>query len=148
MKTSTRVAMPRPSGSKPRLKNWGLLTNNQMDEGISWLCLLWGGLDKSRHIVPTALLVRVLLLLNWLFNVTINDISVISVTAHRWEGGLKKKFDLRPGSQRHRHFVGFFKANMNSYILLQTAAIFFLSSLYLKQGIDSVYVMVGFICKG
>ena len=40
------------------------------------------------------------------------------------------------------------KANMNSYIQLQTAAIFFLSSLYLKQGIDSVYVMVGFICKG
>ena len=40
------------------------------------------------------------------------------------------------------------KANMNSYILLQTAAIFFPSSLYLKQGIDSVYVMVGFICKG
>ena len=41
-----------------------------------------------------------------------------------------------------------FKANMNSYIQLQTVAIFFLSSLYLKQGIDSVYVMVGFICKG
>ena len=41
-----------------------------------------------------------------------------------------------------------FKANTNSYMQLQTAAIFFLSSLYLKQGIDSVYVMVGFICKG
>ena len=41
-----------------------------------------------------------------------------------------------------------FKANMSSYIQLQTAAIFFLSSLYLKPGIDSVYVMVGFICKG
>ena len=40
------------------------------------------------------------------------------------------------------------KANMNSYIQLQTAAIFFHSSLNLKQGIDSVYVMVGFICKG
>ena len=47
-----------------------------------------------------------------------------------------------------RHFVGFFKANINSYILLQMAAIFFLSSLYLKQGIDSVCVMVGFICRG
>ena len=45
--------------------------------------------------------------LNWLFNVTINDISVIYVTAHRCAGGLKK-FDLRSGSQRHRHFVGFF----------------------------------------
>ena len=33
--------------------------------------------------------------------------------------------------------------NMNSYILLQMAALFFLLSLYLKQGIDSVYVMVG-----
>ena len=46
--------------------------------------------------------------LNCLFNVTINDISVIYVTAHRCAGGLKKKFDLRSGSQRHRHFVGFF----------------------------------------
>ena len=45
---------------------------------------------------------------NWLFNVTINDISVIHVTAHRCAGGLKKKLDLRSGSQRHRHFVGFF----------------------------------------
>ena len=30
--------------------------------------------------------------LNWLFNVTINDISVIYVTAHRCAGGLKNKF--------------------------------------------------------
>ena len=41
-----------------------------------------------------------------------------------------------------------FKADMKSYILLQTAVIFFLSSLYLKQDIGSVYVMVDFICKG
>ena len=34
--------------------------------------------------------------------------SVIYVTAHRCASGLKKKFDLRSGSQRHRHFVGFF----------------------------------------
>ena len=46
--------------------------------------------------------------LNWLFNVTINDISVIYVTAHGCASGLKKKLDLRSGSQRHRHFVGFF----------------------------------------
>ena len=61
--------------------------------------------------------------------VTCNDISVINVTAqmyrrieevvptvviyvtvqnvHRCAGRLKK-FDLRSGSQRHRHFVGFF----------------------------------------
>ena len=45
---------------------------------------------------------------NLLFNVTIYDISVIYVTAHRCAGGLKKKLNLRSGSQRHRHFVGFF----------------------------------------
>ena len=45
---------------------------------------------------------------NWLFNVILNDISVIYVTAHRCAGGLKKKLDLRSGSQRHRHFVWFF----------------------------------------
>ena len=40
------------------------------------------------------------------------------------------------------------KADMKSDILLQTAAIFFLSNLSLKQGIGAVYVMVCFICKG
>ena len=35
--------------------------------------------------------------MNWLFNVTINDISVIRVTAHKCAGGLKK-LDLRSGS--------------------------------------------------
>ena len=45
---------------------------------------------------------------NWLFNVTINDISVIYVTAHRCAGPPKKKLDLRSGSQCHRHYVGFF----------------------------------------
>ena len=33
--------------------------------------------------------------MNWLFNVTINDISVIHVTAHICAGGQKKKLDLR-----------------------------------------------------
>ena len=42
--------------SGPRTK--GVPTNNQRGRG-SGPCLLWGGLDKSRHIVPTALLVRV-----------------------------------------------------------------------------------------
>ena len=46
--------------------------------------------------------------LNLLLYVTINDISVIYVTAHRCAGGRKKKLDLRSDSQRHRHFVGFF----------------------------------------
>ena len=45
-------------------------------------------------------------MVNWLFNVTINDISVVYVTTHRCAGGLKK-WDLRSGSQRHRHFVEF-----------------------------------------
>ena len=35
---------------------------------------------------------------NLLFNVTINDISVIYVTTHRCAGGLKKELDLRSGS--------------------------------------------------
>ena len=46
--------------------------------------------------------------LNWLFNVTINDSSVIYMTAHICAGG-PKKLDLRSGFQRHRHFVGFFE---------------------------------------
>ena len=36
----------------------GVPTNNQRGRG-SGPCRLWGGLDKVRHIVPTALLVRV-----------------------------------------------------------------------------------------
>ena len=35
---------------------------------------------------------------DWLFNVTINDMSVMYVTAHRRAGGLKKKLNLRSGS--------------------------------------------------
>ena len=37
-----------------------------------------------------------------------NHLSVIYVMAHRCAGRLKKKLDLRSGSQRHRHVVGFF----------------------------------------
>ena len=47
-------------------------------------------------------------MVNWLFNVTINDISVVYVTAHICAGGPKEKWDLQSGFQRHRHFVGFF----------------------------------------
>ena len=50
---------------------------------------------------------------NWLFNVTINYISVIYVTAHRCAGG-PKNLDLRSGSQRHRHFVGFFYVSVQA----------------------------------
>ena len=41
-----------------------------------------------------------------------------------------------------------FKADMKSYIPLETAAIFFLANLFLKHGISSEYVMVDFICMG
>ena len=44
--------------------------------------------------------------------------------------------------------VLYIKADMKSYILLQTAAVFFLSNLYLKEEIGSAYAMVDFICKG
>ena len=37
---------------------------------------------------------------------------------------------------------------MKRYIPLETAAIFFLANLFLKQGISSEYVMVDFICMG
>ena len=37
---------------------------------------------------------------------------------------------------------------MNSDIPMQTAAIFFLTNFYLKQGIGYVYVIVDFICMG
>ena len=40
------------------------------------------------------------------------------------------------------------KADMKSYIPLETAAIFFLANLFLKQGISSEYVMINFICTG
>ena len=53
-------------------------------------------------------------LLLFVFNVTINNISVIHVTAHSCAGGLKNKLDLRSGSQRHRHFVGFFNMPVSS----------------------------------
>ena len=36
------------------------------------------------------------------------------MTAHRGTGGLKKKLNLRSGSQRHRHFVGFFNVPVQS----------------------------------
>ena len=48
--------------------------------------------------------------MNWLFNITINDISVIYLTAHRCAGGLRKKLYQQLSSQHHRHFVVFFKA--------------------------------------
>ena len=54
--------------------------------------------------------------MNWLFNVTINDISVIYVTAHRCARILKKNLDLRSGSQRHRHLVRFFNVPVQALV--------------------------------
>ena len=54
--------------------------------------------------------------MNWLFNVTINDISVKYVTVIGCAGGMKKKLDLRSGSQRHIHFVGFFNVPVQAPI--------------------------------
>ena len=49
-------------------KDEGVPTINQSGRG-SWPCRLWGGLDKARRIVPTALLVRVQFLKNDLYKV-------------------------------------------------------------------------------
>ena len=51
--------------------------------------------------------IRVIVGEYWSLNVATNAILVIPVTAHRCTAGLKK-LDPRSGSQRHRHFVGFF----------------------------------------
>ena len=93
-----------------------LLLNTESITNLEWICDTCVELiaqnfefDRSADQLLESLPKGVMLLmLNCLFNVTINDISVIYVTAHRCAGGLKKKFDLRSGSQRHRHFVGFF----------------------------------------
>ena len=46
-----------------------------------------------------------------------------------------------------RYFY-YIKADINSYLSLETAAIFFLANFFLQQGISSEYVMVDFICMG
>ena len=51
---------------------------------------------------------------DWLFNVTSNDISVIYVTAHICAGGLKKPLDVRSGSQRHTNIVWFFNVSLRA----------------------------------
>ena len=49
-----------------------------------------------------------------LLNVTCNDISVIYVTAHICASRLKKIWDLRSGSNRHRHVVVFFNVSVQA----------------------------------
>ena len=52
------------------------------------------------------------------FYVTVKDTSVIYVMAHRCAGCLKKKVDIRSGSQRHRHFMEFFKVPIQHLAIL------------------------------
>ena len=106
---------------------------------------------------------------DWLLNVTCNDISVIYVTAHRCAGELKKFF-LRPGSQRHRFFVGFFNVPAQAptrgqpfYMVIPKNASKWKSSFYIKcvmLGVINAIVMCNkgycgeigkrhsFACKG
>ena len=66
---------------------------------------------------------------------------------------------FRPGlKQWDRRYIAFvadtalrninLKADMKSYIPLETAAIFFLANLFPRQGISSEYVTADFICMG
>ena len=71
--------------------------------------------DKKIAKVPQSMNLQkgiISIMVGWISSLTsqstIFQISVIFVTAHRCAGGLKK-LDLRSGSQRHRHFIGFFK---------------------------------------
>ena len=70
------------------------------DDSCNNITLIICNLTRNKNIIEV----------NRLFNVTINDISVMYVTAHRCAGGLKKDVGPTVGSQRHRHFVhvGFF----------------------------------------
>ena len=66
-----------------------------------------------------------------------NAVSVIQCNYMLWQ-------DMIPIYQSiYKH-----KRRLKRFILLQTAAIFFLSNLYIKHGIGSDDVMVDFICKG
>ena len=56
----------------------GVQTNNQKGRG-SGPCRLWGGLDKTRHIVPTALLVRVQRFRNDLYKTCTSDLTYTCV---------------------------------------------------------------------
>ena len=109
----------------------GVPTNNQRGQR-SGPSRLWGGLDKARHIVPTALWYLLFFttrmgirrthsrhkpsrlatgkkygLVYWCAT-SHSMIFQLYMWRHRCADGPKKKLYLRSGSQRHRHFVGFF----------------------------------------
>ena len=58
---------------------------------------------------------------------------------------LNTQYRLRVTQETTRVVI---KADMKSYIPLETAAIFFLADLFPKQGISSEYVTADFICLG
>ena len=91
-----------------------------------------------------------LLVLNWSYLVLHNytDTGPIPINIYRDTSFPFHFFKVRSKVLKSEINIRFVKADMNSDILLQTAAIFFLPNLYLKQGIRSVYVMVYSICKG
>ena len=69
----------------------------------------------------------------------------LSITCHLcWypigRSGALVCFPIRQGNK--------LKADMKSYIPLETAAIFFLANLFPKQGVSSEYVTADFICMG
>ena len=85
------------------------ITKNRSTEGCS-------NLKVGKQFQDTGFNIRAELSWIWLFNVTFNDISVIYmyVTEHRCAGGMKKKLNLQSGSERHRHFVGFFNVSVQA----------------------------------
>ena len=56
--------------------------------------------------------------------------------------------ESRPNSEWILFHTIHVKADMKSYIPLETTAIFFLANLFPKQGISSEYVTADFICMG
>ena len=82
--------------------------------------------------------------LNWLFNVTINDISVIYVTAHRCAGGLKKKLLIKVVKTSNRtiyiHFL--------LYVNIMTFWGYWFQSLTASEPIHIIlWIGVILICK-
>ena len=104
--------------AKSRVKTWqvrGIWSPWRSDLGLRswhilgpWTLIVWNSIQIGQGVKELWPGHDVLSWVELVCNVTVNDISVIHVTAHRCAGGLKKKLDLRSGSQRHRHFVGFF----------------------------------------
>ena len=93
----------------------------QIGQGVNFYLLI--GLKNTNLVVDIEILLSVQFLWIPFSGFRVSEIcclkshatiSVIYVTAHRCAGGLKK-LNLWSGSQRHRHFVGFFKASKHRH---------------------------------